>query len=112
MPQREASRNESLRHVVLRARDKSCRDGLLNLASGHDESRRSDHELDPRGSTCPRSRWEPESRVVQTARGARQMDAETPTYYFQLKSGDADVTREQHGGQLPKLEAILREARS
>jgi hypothetical protein len=40
------------------------------------------------------------------------MDAETPTYYFQLKSGDADVTREQHGGQLPKLEAILREARS
>ncbi len=49
------------------------------------------------------------SKVVQTARGARQMDASIPIRYFQLKSGDQDLTRKRHGGQLPNLEAILRD---
>ena len=49
------------------------------------------------------------SKVVQTARGARQMDAATPTRYFQLKTGDAWLSRERPGGQLPHLEAILRD---
>ena len=49
------------------------------------------------------------SKVVQTTRGARQMDAATPTHYFQLKTGDAWLSRERPGGQLPHLEAILRD---
>ncbi|MCW5801203.1 MAG: DUF4157 domain-containing protein [Deltaproteobacteria bacterium] len=52
------------------------------------------------------------SRRFSTPRGDRQVDAWIPgekEVCLQLKSGDADLTREQHGGQLPNYEAILRD---
>lgn len=49
------------------------------------------------------------SKVIQTARGPRQVDASMPDRYFELKSGDADLSRERQGGPLPALEAILRD---
>ena len=49
------------------------------------------------------------SKVIQTARGGRQVDASMPSRYLELKSGDEDLSRERHGGQLPNLEAILRD---
>lgn len=50
------------------------------------------------------------SRVPQTARGPRQVDAATPDVYIQLKSGSkTSLTRERQGGQLTNLEAIQRD---
>jgi hypothetical protein len=52
------------------------------------------------------------SRRFETPRGDRQVDAWIPgtkEICMQLKTGDVDLTREQHGGQLPNYEAILRD---